>query len=348
MVNPPKISADDRDGRDIDESIGVLGGEGARIVVDVPRDAHPTEGKHHGHPLAQRADETTYYGLPAIKEPVWISTIPAYFYVGGATGAALALAAATSFSGDDAAMRALGRKCRALGFAGAIVSSALLIADLGRPKRFLHMLRVFRPTSPMSVGSWVLVATGGAATCSFLPGPVGRASALAAGVLGAPLAGYTAVLLCNTAVPLWHSTTRTLPILFIASAITSAASLLDLVVTAPRETRVVRRFGIVGKVAELIAAELVARDASRNPRVGAPLHRGPSGALFRAAKLLTMASLGVALVPTKHRAPRVIAGILGTLGAVAVRFSIFHAGKASARDPVATFSSQVAHEPSSS
>jgi formate-dependent nitrite reductase membrane component NrfD len=331
------VNVEHTDGRNIDPSLGTLSGEGASIAVHEPRDVYPTRV---GAPPGELTTEVGYYGLPALKEPVWISTIPTYFYVGGVAGASLALAAAVELAPHDEAMRVLSRRCRVVALVGIVASSGLLVADLGRPERFLHMLRVFRPTSPMSVGSWVLVAAGGVTTLSFLPGIAGRACTMVGGLLGAPLAGYTAVLLANTAVPLWSATRRTLPILFVASAVTAAASLLELLPSSPREARVVRRFGLVGKLAELVATELVSRDASRVHRVGAPLRSGLAGSLFRSAKLLTLASAALSIIPRRGRATRAVSGVLGTLGAIAVRFAIFHAGKSSARDAQATFSAQ--------
>ena len=34
----------------------------------------------------------------------------------------------------------------------------MLVLDLGDPLRFHHMLRVFKPSSPMSLGTWSLAA----------------------------------------------------------------------------------------------------------------------------------------------------------------------------------------------
>jgi hypothetical protein len=206
------------------------------------------------------------------------------------------------------------------------------------------MLRVFRPSSPMSVGSWVLASYAPAATISALlherPGVLGRFSAAAdagAGVLGIPLAGYTAVLLANSAVPVWSETTASLPGLFMTSGVTAAASVLDLLPMNDVEARVVRRYGLLGKVAEIGFAEAVQRDAERVERVGRPLREGVSGALWRVAKSLTWASLGLSLVSRKRPTVRRTAGVLGALGTLATRFAVFEAGKASARDPRATF-----------
>src|SRR5438132_7597521 len=197
------------------------------------------------------SDRETYYGVPLLKEHVWKAAVPAYFYVGGVAGASAALGAAATWSGSPL-LGGLVRKTRLIAAGGAAVSAALLIEDLGRPSRFLNMLRVFRPTSPMSVGSWVLAAFGGLASVSALlrtqhNGPlaaIGDAAGLGAGAFGLPLAGYTAVLLANTAVPLWRASAATLPPLFVASAVTSAASALELCEVNPFEARVVRRFGV--------------------------------------------------------------------------------------------------------
>lgn len=289
---------------------------------------------------------TTYYDRPALKEPVWIWAVPAYFYVGGAAGAAATLGAAAQLVDRDG-LRGLVSRCRwiaALGIAG---GTALLIYDLGRPERFFNMLRVFRPTSPLNVGSWVLAGAGPTAglaavassrRCSV--GAVGDAAGLVAGALGLPLAGYTAVLLTNTAVPVWQAAGTSLPGLFVASAGTAAASLLELAGGEVEEQRVVRVFGIVAKSAELVATVAVERQTASIDEVAAALRGGVPRVLLQASKGLTAASLLLTLLARDSRAARVAAGALGTAAAVAVKFGIFRAGKASALDPRATFAQQ--------
>src|SRR4029077_20345427 len=128
---------------------------------------------------------------------------------------------------------------------------ALLIYDLGRKSRFLFMMRVFRPTSPMSIGSWVLaLATPLSLASAILPGWLSRPAGVGAGLLGMPLATYTAVLLGNTAIPLWNEVRSPLPFLFPASAVASLASVFDLMPLDTRERSIVFRFGLVGRVAE--------------------------------------------------------------------------------------------------
>lgn len=292
------------------------------------------------------AEDPTYFERPILKEPTWIWTVPAYFYAGGAAGAAALLgAAAQAIGGGDTA--GLMRRCRWIAAVGGAAGTAGLIYDLGRPERFLNMLRVFRHSSPMSVGSWVLAASAplaaGSAVLSGASGVLGGAGNLAAygaGALGMPLAGYTAVLLSTTAVPVWQGSRRSLPPLFMGSAMTAAASLLHLMRLSERERRIVKRFGVAGALIGLAAHAAMEREAGRVERVARPLHEGPSGALLRAAKALTAASLALGLVSGKSRARWAAAGILGTGGALATKFGVFHAGRASARDPRATFHQQ--------
>jgi formate-dependent nitrite reductase membrane component NrfD len=204
--------------------------------------------------------------------------------------------------------------------------------------RFLNMLRVFRPTSPMNVGAWILTFSGGAFTGAFLLAETGFAvpAGLAAGVLGTALATYTGVLVGNTAVPLWNSSRVSLPILFGTSAITSVGSLFELIGPTP-ETRL---FGNVGRVCELAASVAMEHEASEVEYVARPLKRGLSGTMWRAAALLTGTSLAASLLPKQNRGTQLAAGILGTLGSLLIRFAVEHAGNTSARDPRATFRQQ--------
>lgn len=291
-------------------------------------------------------DGPTYYERPVLKDPVWIWAVPAYFFTGGAAGAAAVLGAAAQ-AADRRGLHGLVKRCRSLAAVGSAVGAVLLVHDLGRPERFLNMLRVFRPTSPLSVGSWVLAAAvplmAGAALASDADGPldgVGNAAGYGAGALGLPLAGYPAVLLSNTAVPVWNESRRSLPTLFVASAIASAASLLELTRLNTREQRIVRRFGLAGKVAELAATLAVEREASRIETVGRPLKEGQSGSLLRTGKVLTGVSLGLSILPGKGALKRTASALLGVAGALALKFGIFHAGQASTRDPRATFRQQ--------
>jgi formate-dependent nitrite reductase membrane component NrfD len=170
---------------------------------------------------------TTYHDLPLLKPPVWTWEVPVYFFVGGAAGAAAVLGAAAQLTGGE---EALVRDARWIALIGAGLSAPLLISDLGRPERFLNMLRVFKPQSPMSVGVWTLAIFGGAtAGAVLLPfKPLRNLSAIAAAGTGIVMATYTGVLLGVTAIPVWKEHAHFLPIHFGASALGSAVSLLEL------------------------------------------------------------------------------------------------------------------------
>jgi formate-dependent nitrite reductase membrane component NrfD len=287
---------------------------------------------------------TTYYDRPVLKEPVWIWAVPAYFYAGGVAGAAATLGAAASTTGE---LEDLAARCRVIAATGTLAGTALLIHDLGRPERFLNMLRVFRPSSPLNLGSWVLAGATGAAVVAVVgarrPGPlgvVGNAAEKVAGLLGLPLAGYTAVLLSTTAVPAWQEARTSLPVLFVGSAVNGAGSLLALLDATEAERRTVQWFALAGRVAELGAALWMEREAGRVERVGRPLRTGAAGAMLTAAKATTLAAMAASLWGRRSRRARAVAGLLGTVGAAATKVGVFYAGRPSTLDPRATFELQ--------
>jgi hypothetical protein len=326
------------DGRYIDRDIGSLSGEAAqqhvrerekRLEEIAPE---PFSAVPSGH-----ADGATYYDRPVLKHPVWKWYIGAYFVVGGIAGASAVLGAAAQVFGGGA-LRPLVRRCRIVAAAGTAAGTGLLVADLGRPERFLNMLRVFRPTSPMSVGSWILAPAAGAAAASVvLPGALGDMAGLSAGALGGPLAGYTAVLTANTAVPVWQETRRSLPALFASSAAGASASLLSLTGLDEPAHRAVSAFAAAAHAGELASGIAVDRHAERVPRVADPLKHGPSAMLWKASKTCTLLSLVLTVVLGKRRWAARLAAVLGLAGSAGSKFAIFRAGFASASDPRATF-----------
>jgi formate-dependent nitrite reductase membrane component NrfD len=172
-----------------------------------------------------------------LKPPVWTWEIPAYFFIGGVAGVAAAMAGVYSIAGDDAA---LVRDARWVAAAGAVVSPMLLVSDLGRPERFLNMLRVFKHRSPMSIGVWGLVAFSAAVFSSIVvewsrgPSDSSVVTALAGAldalciVLGLLLATYTGVLIGVTSVPVWARHVRLLPMHFGASSLGAGVAVLEL------------------------------------------------------------------------------------------------------------------------
>jgi formate-dependent nitrite reductase membrane component NrfD len=289
---------------------------------------------------------TSYYGRPVIKEPSWEAPdVPGYLFLGGLAGASSVLAAGAQLSGyrelaSVAKVSALG----AIGLAG-----VALVHDLGRPGRFVNMLRVFKPSSPMSVGSWLLTAYGpvaGAAAVSEVTGilpKAGTAATLGAGLLGPAIATYTAALICDTAVPAWHAGYREMPYVFAGSA-ASAAGGLGLLATRPADAEPARNLAVLGATVELIAKrQLIRRLAgSEGQSLAEPYETGTTGAILRLAEFLTAGALAGAVLGRRRRAVSALAGASLVAASAMTRFGIFEAGMASARDPKYTIVPQAA------
>jgi formate-dependent nitrite reductase membrane component NrfD len=278
------------------------------------------------------ADARTYYGRPVIKKPAWkFPDVPLYLFLGGLAGASSVLAAAADLRG----YRRLTRIGRVAAGAGLLGSLAALIHDLGRPERFLNMLRVFKPTSPISMGSWTLATFGplaGAAAISEVTGlarSAGRAAGLAAAALGPAVSTYTSVLIADTAVPAWHEAHRELPFVFAGSAMAAAAG-TALVFAPVGETRPVGPVALAGAALELAAMEALQR---RLGLVAEPYSQGRAGRLLRTARSLTLAGAALAAGARNNRAGAALAGVCLLGGSLALRFAIFDAGVASAADP---------------
>jgi hypothetical protein len=288
---------------------------------------------------SDRPSGGSYYCRPILKEPVWKPEVAWYLFTGGLAGASASLSLAARLTGN----RSLARTSSLVAAAAANVSPLLLIRDLGRPQRFLNMLRVFKLTSPMSVGSWLLAASGtaqsAATTCDLLDvlPPVQTSAQICSGVLGPALATYTAALLSDTAVPAWHEARRELPAVFAASSCASAGAAATLV-GDERSTGPARRLAVLGAGAELIATGIMER---RLGVLGEPYRRGRAGGYAKAAKPATALGLAVTAMAGGRLRRAGAALILG--GAVLQRFAVFEAGKASARDPRYTLALQKQH-----
>jgi formate-dependent nitrite reductase membrane component NrfD len=281
----------------------------------------------------------SYYGRPIVKQPTWTWEIPTYFFTGGLAGASAVLSSAAKITGNEK----LSRTALYVGAAADMVSPLLLISDLGRPERFHHMLRVVKPTSPMNLGSWVLLVSGGASTTAALLQlldkwkPVRLAASIVAAVAGPPLATYTGVLIADTAVPVWHDGRHELPWIFGASAAASAGAAASIFVP-PRDAGPARRVAVAGVLAE---GALMQAMELRLGKVGEVYHQGTSGKLSWAAKGLAVA--GATLLAKRGRESRasaVLGGALVCAGEMCLRWSVFKAGFQSARDPKYVVESQ--------
>jgi len=275
---------------------------------------------------------TDYYGRPVIKEPVWTPEIPAYFFTGGLAGASAGLAYLAERTDNDV----LARRAWAVALGGIAVSPALLISDLGVPSRFLNMLRMFKVTSPMSVGSWILSASGATtsvaaanALTGLFPGMAAVAKPAAA-LLGLPLSSYTGALIANTSVPVWHEARVSLPMLFAGGAAASAGAAAT-VMTPVGDAAPARRLALMGAAAELIATNVMEQKLGG---LAEPYHEGPSGTLARTAKALTaVGGLAIGGWGHRRRSAAVVGGVALLAGALAERFAVFRAGFESAKDP---------------
>ncbi len=295
------------------------------------------------HQMVPDATFTSYYGRPVVKASPWENDIPAYLFLGG-------LAAGSSLlgAGADLTERPALRKVGRLGGLVAIaISFAALVHDLGRPERFVNMLRVAKATSPMSVGTWVLTVYGplaglaGAAELRHLlpPGlrwlePLlrlgSRPAGLAAAVVAPAVASYTAVLLADTATPSWHEAHRELPYVFVGSA-AAAAGGLGMALAPLAESGPAQRLAVGGAVLELAMER---RMEAAMGITAEPLHQGRAGQLMRASKALTsLGAVTAGLLGRRSRTAAVVSGVALLAGSACTRFGIFEAGQESARDP---------------
>lgn len=344
---PRSVEPVQTNGRDINRDVAELTGEAGSQVSSGSTDAHigSIAKAWNALPEPDRSDPT-YYEKPMLKEPVWEWAIPLYYYIGGLTGASLALGAAAQIK-RSRSLDNLIRRCHWIGFIGATISGGLLVYDLGRPSRFLNMLRVFRPTSPMNIGAWILSGTGATATGALLfrgrdglLGTLGELLGYKAGVFGLGLATYTGVLIANSAIPIWQESRRALPVLFGTSALASLGCTFDIFSENAEERGITNVIGNIGRAGEVVAGIIMEHHASAVPRVGRPFKRGWSGVMWRSAEMLTLASLIVSFLPNRTRQKRVSAGVLGTLGSLLLRYTVEHFGTVSARDSRASFHHQ--------
>jgi hypothetical protein len=309
---------------------GRRGGEGERAMVP-------------------EASFTSYYGRQVVKPAPWKADIPAYFFLGGAAAGSSLLGAGADLTGRPALRRA-GR----LGaLAGISLSMVALVHDLGRPSRFINMQRVIRPTSPMSVGTWILSLYGPLAGVAAvaelaetagltrrLPGALrgparllsfaGRPSGIGAALVAPAVASYTAVLLSDTATPTWHDAYQHLPFFFVGSA-AAASGGLGMISAPVDQAGPARRMAIGGVILEIATDE---RMEAAMGLTAEPMHEGKAGTYLRIAKgLNVMGAAGTVLLGRRSRLASVLSGTALLAGSAFTRFGIFEAGQQSARDP---------------
>jgi len=294
-----------------------------------------------GGPFPKPASAMSYHGNPVLKPPTWTWQVPLYFFVGGVAGISVVIALVAHLFGNAGMLRA----GLWVGFAGGVISAPLLIADLGRPARFLNMLRVFKLRSAMSVGAWTLAgfssAVGLAVVCRelILAGygndfllVVAWAAEISAALSGLILASYTSVLLGVTAIPVWSENRKLVPVVFLTGALGSAAAVLELLGFLVPVTQFI---GIVAGAVEIVIAIMI---ELRGRYVDRPLREGTVGWLTRAgAGLAGPASLLLRLFSGHSSVARYVAASCFVIGALISRYAWIAAGRVSSRDPQALF-----------
>jgi formate-dependent nitrite reductase membrane component NrfD len=294
-----------------------------------------------GGPIPRRPG---YFGEPVVRPPVWTWQIPLYFFVGGAGGMSAVIAlAASAFHHVD-----LARMSIFLSVIAAIVSPILLVMDLGRPMRFINMLRVFKHQSAMSMGAWILVGFSVCAVPAFLTleihargiftGTLDSAVRILAGLLmmgsalfGVLLATYTGVLLGATVIPVWFKHRVLLPIHFGTAGLGSAAAILELI---GHRIAPLNAIGFLAAGIETVLA--LSLLINRHGAADRAAHHGGSGRLMQSAEILT----GPVALTLRLLGWIPFAAVAFVTGALLSRFGWILAGKISGRDPEAVFASQ--------
>jgi len=360
------VADHDTDTRDIHPALGTRGGPatwtaaepGAPVALARPRygDARwsflykardtgyaatePAPGQIAAANRRMRRAPVSEINGPFIHAPVWEWQIPVYFWIGGIVSGSAFVALACDTAGD----RRSASIARKVAFAGVAPASVLLIDDLGRPGRFLNMMRIFKPRSPMNTGAWCLVAfstsSALAVGCDLIRRPkAARALGALTALAGSYLCSYTGVLLACTAVPVWARSRTILPPAFVATATANGAAATRLVLVAsglPHGHPTRRALGTIETASMLTELVLSAVGERRLGAAGEALHRGRPGVMFRTAKTLVGLGLSLRLVarrigPREHD----LASVMYLTAGLLFRFGWVYAGKASARDDTA-------------
>ena len=316
-------------------------------------------------PMVEDVEFTSYYGRPIVKAPPWGDEIGAYLFLGGLAGGSSLLGFGAQLT-DRPGLRVASRMTA---IAATGVGGAALVADLGRPERFLNMMRVVKVSSPMSLGTWILSGFGVGSGVTFaieldritgeklLPlGPLRKVlhametpAAVESAFFATPLAAYTAVLLGATAVPTWNAAGRNgLPYVFVSSA-SMAAGGAAMALAPVAETGPARLLALTGTAGEAYAMSAMRK--RMHPAEVDPLDDGePGHKLHRAEKLLIAGAVGTAAVEVgarvfakklgggwKTRAVlrglSVVSGAALAAASAYTRFGVLEAGIESTKDP---------------
>jgi formate-dependent nitrite reductase membrane component NrfD len=302
--------------------------------------------------------EPGYYGVPPIHKPHWKWLIVNYFFFAGISSASYVISGIAGMS-NSTENRTIARAGHYVSFAAFLPCPVFLILDLGRPERFLNMIKHFNPRSPMSLGTWGVMAfsffSGSSAGVQVIrDGLLGDGSArtarqLPSGTLGAVgtvpaffVGGYTGVLLGATAVPIWAKSANLLGPLFLSSAFSSASSAIMLALAATgADESTLHGMETIERIAAGSEACLLLAASAKLGQTGQPLREGQLGNILKFGVFGAgiVAPLALQLMNRNRRSRRLtVAGsALGLTGGFALRYAVVMAGHASADDPSATF-----------
>lgn len=295
----------------------------------------------------QRNSTIGYEDVPILKPPVWGWEIACYFFVEGVSAGIYTLGTIADLVGVRRYRKTV-TYGRLLALFAMMPAPVLLILDLGRPERFHHMLRVFKPRSPMNLGTWALTGYAIFTTLRaaerlgralprlpFLTAILKAIPERTASVAGLPFAitmlSYPGVLLESTSIPIWSHTPMLGP-LIAASSVSSGAAAMSLVGECTGDEtaiRLVSKMEDASAVAEgvcLGAYFATAKSASK------PLLRGKQSKLFWIGGVALGMIVPAILRRRKSKAARIASSVLTLAGSFALKWAITHAGGESSRD----------------
>lgn len=294
-----------------------------------------------------------YADVPILKQPTWNHEVAAYFFFGGISAGSAILGSIAGLVGD----KKLAHVAHYVSFGTLIPCPFLLIDDLGVPSKFYHMLRVFKPASPMNVGSWALVAHGAGATITVLRMLAGEDTIMSRlpvitgalrhlpeellTALGIPsallLGGYTGVLLGVSSVPVWYSSPL-LGGLFMSSAFGTSVAAVSLAsnLTKQDTSHTGEKLATLGATAGVAEAALLAGYAVTSGEARKHLMSGLAGKLMAGAVGCLAVSTAIEVVSAvsgKHnKVTSGVASVAALAGGALLRWGVMKAGKASAAD----------------
>jgi formate-dependent nitrite reductase membrane component NrfD len=299
---------------------------------------------------AVRRPRDAYRGIPFLATPPWGTEVSAYFFFGGISSGAFTVGSLAMVCGQR--WREFGRIGHIVAFGTLLPCPILLVDDLGRPALFHHMLRIFKPSSPMNLGAWTLLTHSGFVGVSFvqalahadrlpLVGPTVRwlpERLVAAGGLPSALTlgGYTGVLLGTTSIPVWF-TSPLLGALFMASSLTSGLGAIAMAVALTsrdsEDIEVIRSLSVQMGIVELAVLEGYFATSGKSAR---PLMTGKLALELTGAIVAT--GLAIALdmsSPREGNTNRMLglaAGAATLVGSALLRWTVVRAGSPSAQD----------------